>query len=147
MLSAELCGKTAWAHCCTSGRKISVSSSPATGCLSFRKRIRSAGPCCVLAEHLSTHRQFLKWLPLKLGSEEDLLCSAAVCYSPSWLDESSCKVSPINLVWCRNRLAEKTTVRQMVVMVKVVFPAFSWVFLSPPVLKGFAWYPCQESWH
>lgn len=48
-------------------------------CLPLRKRIRSVGPCCVLAEHLSAHSQLLKWLPLKLGSEEDLSSSVAAC--------------------------------------------------------------------
>ncbi|KAF3849015.1 hypothetical protein F7725_015512 [Dissostichus mawsoni] len=62
---------------------ISVSSSPVSGGLLLRKRIRSVGPCCVLAEHLSAHSQLLKWLPLKLGSEEDLSSSVSACSSPS----------------------------------------------------------------
>lgn len=47
--------------------------------VSLRKRIRSVGPCCALAEHLSTHSRLLKWLPLKLSSEEDLSSSVAAC--------------------------------------------------------------------
>lgn len=76
--------------------------------LPLRKRIRSVGPCCVLAEHLSAHSQLLKWLPLKLGSEEDLSSSVAASSSPGRLDESSYTISPINLVWRWDRLAEKT---------------------------------------
>lgn len=76
MFSAELCGQRARVH--LADRFLSAALQCQAACLWGRGSDLWVH-VVALAEHLSAHSLLLKWLPLKLGSEEGLSSSVAAC--------------------------------------------------------------------
>ena len=97
------------------------------------------GPCCALAEHLSTHSCLLKWLPLKLRGSAGL----RGCRSPGRPADESTALSHTATAlhaWHRNsysthRQEDRQTPREigwmLVLFARVLFHPRFFFFFSP----------------